>query len=286
MGHVVIMQAPPKEGEFRLGLEQEKLRMYETGNTVFEIPIKNGKLVHGLGKSDIKTVEDYYGKSLSKPEDLDFWTGMHFELKNHVQSLDMDNPHNILLVSVAQELGICASSTDQLLERPNDTFMYVIKDNQADYKEKLTIYQRQDEALANLTKAKKTSQELVIALAFYATPNPYEIGTDHDLAYTRLRELIMGNYTKTMKEGVDKFMQAYEIDKAKLYASRHVKMAIRKNIIRRNSQLAYYNPLSNIIYGNSEDAIIDYLLNPVNQEEYGNYADAPPFSIVQQLNRT
>jgi hypothetical protein len=285
MSYIIIDQAPANEGEFKLGLEEEGMNVYPTGSNTLEIPMRNSKWLHGLTPEELIIVEQHYGHSFSKPEHNEFWSNISFEVKNYLQSVDIERPDNILMVSILKQSGMCAESMDEVEDKRMHQFIYVIKRKDEDDQKKLSLYERQDEAIVQLNRVKKSSNKYMLALAFQATPNPFELGSNYDIAYTRLRELIDGKFTDNKYEGIDRFNAALQLPKEKLYATVDVNLAIRKNIIRRNGKMHYYNPLSNVEYGKTVDSIVDYLLDPTNQEEYGVSKDAPPYSIKKQLER-
>lgn len=283
MSTVTIDQV--KTEDFRLGLEKEGMQVYPDATQSFPIPRVKGKWNHGLTKEEQKIVETFYGYSFENPAHNEFWGDITFTIKNHLSSLDMSSGDNILKVSIMKQLGMCASSMDEVEENPNNKYVFVVKDRNEDNNKKLSLYLRQDKAKAELLKIMNTSGKYLRALAFVGTPNPYELGDSNELAYTRLRELITGEFTNKKSEGIDKFNTILEIDKPRLYCMVDVKKAIRKNIIRRNAKMEYYNPVSGVVYGKGEERVVTYLLDPTNQDEYGTSKDAPQFSIKKQLER-
>ncbi len=283
MNVITIDQAPPTT--FRLGLEKDGLNSYSMGTNSFEIPKKGNKWNHGLTPEQEAKIEAHYGRSFSNPLDNSFWGDMLFELRNFTQSLDMTDPHNILMVSVGKQLGYVAENIDEVKENPMHQFTYIIKDSAREHTQDLSLYERTDEAIITLSRVKKQSNKYLLALAFYCTPNPFEIGTNSDLAYTRLRKLINGEYTESKREGLSKFEAAVALEKAYLYATNDVRWAIRKNIIRRGGDLIYYNPMSGVQYGKTEAKIVEFLLATENQDEYGVTTNPSPTSIKEQLKK-
>lgn len=286
MAYITIDQAPPNEGEFKLGLEQEGLNSYPTSSNTFEIPQINGEFKHGLTDEQLEFVEKAYGRSFSNPDDRLFWSNFSFDLKNYLQTVDMQNPEHVLMMGSARQLGYCAGNMEEVEANPLHQYIYVINDKNAQFERKLSLYEKQDEAIVVLDRVKKNSKKRLIALAYMSTPNPSEIGTNDRTAYTRLRELIDGKYNKTKIEGINAFNRVVELDPERLYCQVDVERSIRKNIIRRNGKGHYYNPLSDVEYGRSKDAIVDFLLNPKNQDEYGGIPDAPAYSIISQLKKS
>jgi len=283
MATVIIDQA--KTEEFRLGLEREGLNSYPTSTRSFGVPLVNGQWKHGLTPDEVKVVEAFYGRSFTKPEDREFWGDLVFTVKNHLSTINLDNPDQLLMISCMKQLGYCAASLEEVSDNPMANYVFVIKDRGQDEQEKLTLYQRNDEAIIELSKIRKRSNKELIALAFYLLPDPYHIGTNEDLAYTGLRDFIEGKYTEQKYQALDKFTAALEIPKDRLYVMKDVNVAVRKNIIRRNGKREYYNPISSVTYGATLDQVFDYMVDPKNDSEYGLAKDAPEYSIRKQLAR-
>lgn len=280
---LVINQAPTTE--FRLGLEQEGMQLNPSAETSFPIPNVRNRWAHGLNEEDRKLVEEFHGRRFDDPDAYQYWNSIRFDWKNYLSSYDMDDPRNILMISCAKQTGLCAIDLEQIDNNPNARFSFVVHRSRELEEAKYSLYEKQDTAKAELLKVKRSSKKYLLALAYFCTPEPSEIGTNDALAYVRLRNLIEGEYTQTKVEGVDKFMAAKDMSKDRLYTAVNVRKAYRLNIIRRNGDRMYFNPMTNVEYGRTQEAVTDYFLNPKNQEEYGAVKDPEPYSILAQLKR-
>jgi hypothetical protein len=166
---------------------------------------------------------------------------------------------------------------------PQAKYVFVLRNEGDEERQKATLYERLDENITRLSQINKESKKYLMALAKYLT-NSLTIGTDQ-LAYTKLRDYIDGKYTRTQKEALNRFETTLEMDKTRLYTIVDVKEALYRNIIRRDINQRFYNPLTTTVYGKTEEEVVDFLMRVENQDELGVGVDAPPYSIRKQLTK-
>lgn len=278
---IVIQQAATDQ--FRLGLEQEGKQLYELAASTYEIPVVNGKLNHGLTPDEAKIVEAFYGLQFDNPDHRSSWTNIVLEIKHSMKVINPSNPQDLLLLGVLKANGILATSTEDVQMDPQAKYVFVLRNEGDEERQKATLYERLDENITRLSQINKESKKYLMALAKYLT-NSLTIGTDQ-LAYTKLRDYIDGKYTRTQKEALNRFETTLEMDKTRLYTIVDVKEALYRNIIRRDINQRFYNPLTTTVYGKTEEEVVDFLMRVENQDELGVGVDAPPYSIRKQLTK-
>lgn len=278
---IVIQQAATDQ--FRLGLEQEGKQLYELAASTYEIPVVNGKLNHGLTPDEAKIVEAFYGLQFDNPDHRSSWTNIVLEIKHSMKVINPSNPQDLLLLGVLKSNGILASSAEDVQMDPQAKYVFVLRNEGDEERQKATLYERLDENITRLSQINKESKKYLMALAKYLT-NSLTIGTDQ-LAYTKLRDYIDGKYTRTQKEALNRFETTLEMDKTRLYTIVDVKEALYRNIIRRDVNQRFYNPLTTTVYGKTEEEVVDFLMRVENQDELGVGVDAPPYSIRKQLTK-
>ena len=102
---VIVKQAPPKVGEFKLGLEKYGEKMFLGADSSFSLPFYNGKIHHGLNKEQQKIVENHYGLSFNNPEHKQEWLNMVFTVKHTINAYDpKNNPEDMLVLSAMKQL--------------------------------------------------------------------------------------------------------------------------------------------------------------------------------------
>lgn len=283
MANIILKQAPTDK--FRLGLEKEGLQMFESSYSTYEIPHYKGKFQHGLSPDDTKKVEEYFQRSFTDPSDFEFWSNYQIEIKHTIVPLDLNNPRDMLHLSVLKKLKVAAPSLEEAKNQMAN-YLFVIHNDQEEQEVKATLYEKVDAAIVELAKLKSTPKHL-LGVAKYILPINIGIGQNTSMAYAKLRELINGDLTDTRNNGVNQFNKALALDKKLLYATVDFRSAVRRNIIRKNSKQYFFNPMSQTVYGKNEVEAIKFLMNPKNQDELGTGTKSDTnFSIRSQLKIT
>lgn len=275
---MVIRQNPTDR--FRMGLETENIRVFESATTSFEIPFVNGKFEHGLSDADKTFVEKHYGRSFTNQSDADFWKNMVFQHNNYLSVKDPKSAESVLHVSVMKVLGIACTS-----EEPDTNATFVITTDEFDDNAKMTATEKFDILIGRLLDLKKTKKHL-LAVAKYILPISTGIGQNETVAYLKLREYLDGKLTPTKKEALNTFEKVLEMDKTRLYVTTDFREAFQLNIVRRDNAHFFYNPISDTRYGKTEEEAITYLMDIKHQEEIGTWsAEDATFSIRHQLKQ-
>lgn len=261
------------------------IRKFEGTESTFEIPYVKKKWLHGLrSNKEIQKVESHYGRSFSNPEDNEFWGSLKFSLNHFIEPLSgLDNPEDLLKVRVLEASKILTSSYQDFISNENGDRDFILYDENEETSVTASLYEKRDLAVAELVNIKKTPKYL-IAVAKSLLPVNMSIPSK-DAAYVKLREYIDGKVIKNKTEAVDKFLACLEKDKSILYVEVDFDEAFRKNVIRKNSNKRFYNPMTGVEYGKTKDEAVSFLMNPKNQDELGTGLKGDePYSIRAQLN--
>lgn len=279
-----IKQAPTTE--FKLGLEKQGLQFFEITESTYEMPYVKGKWCHGLDAAEKAIVEAHYGREFEAKEDFEFWANLgSFKVDHTVQGIDLRNPEDMLKVGVLKFMKILASDIEET-DQAMAGYGFYISNSEEEEEHKATLYERRDQAISDLLGIKK-SVKYMVAFAKILLPPAIHIG-DAVMAYTKVREFLDGKIktqkTSTKGSAIDEFNKVKEIKKDLLYATVDFRDAVKRNIIRLNSDQRYYNLSTNTILGKNEDECVAYLLDPKNQDELGNGTKTDkPYSIRNQL---
>lgn len=283
MQDIQIKQA--KSGDFKLGLEREGLSHFVNTQSTYEIPYIKGKFQADLTEEQIKIVENHYGYTWngSTKEDFEFWSSLTLPpLKHRMAAFSVTEPEDIILVGVLKYMGVAAPSLGES-QNAMGNYKFVIHNQKEEEAHKTSIFENRHMAIANLFKI-KDQKKFLVALCKYLLPaNASIIGMTKERAYNLLSEFVEGKHGKA-KESLDRFNAATSLNKELLYVTVDFKDAYRKNIIRKNDRNMFYNALSGTEYGKNEEAAIEFLLDPKNQDELGlDSKDDKPYSIRKQL---
>lgn len=258
------------------------LRRFENCSSRFEIFYDAGRKLfkHGLSDSEIKTVETHYGRQFDNPEDFDFWSNLSFEVKHDVEPVDLTHPPDLLKVRAFQALKSLGNFNDIISGDSVSDFM--LTDEHKETELEATLYEKRDLAIAKLIQVKQ-SKKYCVGIARYLLPSSMKISTLED-AYTKIRQYLDGKIVKGANEAIKNFNDACEIPKEELYTTVDFNDAVKKNIIRKNRDGKFHNPLTGTEYGKTAKDSILYLMQPSNQEELGTGGkDDKPYAIRYQL---
>jgi hypothetical protein len=259
-----------------------KLRRFENCTSRFEIFYDAGrkKFNHGLSKEEQERVEAHYGRSFENPNDLEFWSNINFEIKHDVEPVDMENPPDLLKVRAFQALKSLGNFNDIISGDSTSDFM--LTDESKETELEATLYEKRDLAIAKLIQVKQ-STKYCIGIAKFLLPGSIKISTLDD-AYTKIRQFLDGKIIKGSNEAIRQFNNACDLPKDELYVTVDFNEALRKNIIRKNADGKFHNPLTGTEYGKTSKQSIMYLMQPSNQEEIGAGGKSDkPYSIRYQL---
>jgi len=271
-----------------LGFDKyEEGRFPGTKTAMPPFKFQNGTYRHGVAKEnpDRQVIQDYLlnGEDLDSPVGREYLSQFLIELGSDIEFIDKENPEQLLrYYCLLASKDIVAPSRSDAKEKTMSQRLYIIEDIGEDKKEKLTIKQKVNKAKAKLYEL-DTTPEYMIALAKYIAPSNAGI-QDEEQAYLFLDELLSGKYTEDSEQmGVNRFNSALNVDKEVIFISSFVKEAMYKNVIRKQGGI-YLNPLTNTVYGRTEDEVVSFLARDENQQELGTGSGMDEtYSIRYQL---
>ena len=276
---VFIKQA--KTDQFRLG---SSLQFFADAELTTEIPLKNGRIVYQLSKEEKELVENFYGLELDNPAHTMEWLErVTLNTKPTIDVVNADDAESVLKKGILLANNTYAPS----LEASQDVmkgYKFVLYDQGQEELQKYTLNEVFHKAIGELIKLRKKSRKL-LAVAKYVLPATVGIQDNEERAYNSLTDFLDGKFEgKSRRKSIDEFLGALYMDETRLFVTIDFKEALRKNIIRTDADGYYMNPLSGNRYGKTRDEVIDYLCNPINQEELGlNNKDDKSYSIRYQL---
>jgi len=282
---LTMLRQAPHNGGFRMGLEKSGHKMFPHASTSCGIPIVKGKWQHGLKtKEHIAMVERHYGDSFDNLGHDAIWRDLLFDFNHNFSALDLEgNAEHVLQMGVLEAMGQATDDIEKALD-PMSNYSFVYTNQSKENEMKAKAYEYYDNAIIALTKLKKNNKYM-IAISKYVLPATVGISEDANRSYTKLREFLEGETKRGRADNCQKFLHAMQMDKAKLYCIIDFRQAYKRNIIRKNTNGLYFNPISGVEYGKTEDTSIAYLLNPKNSDELGAGKNSDTnFSIRHQLN--
>lgn len=270
-----------------LGFDKYQEGKFPGTKTVI-IPFKqmNGHYRHGVtNETHREFIEKNFfgGESLESEVAKDYFRTCMVELNPDITFFDTENPESLLKYYIAISAPeIVAPSRADAKSKSMSVRPFIVEDGVEIKKEQLSIRQKTNKARAKLAEL-ELEPNYMLVLAKYLAPANAGI-SDSEKAYIYLDDLLTGKYTNDSELiAVNRFNQALSVDREILYISSDVKEALYKNIIRKQGGI-FTNPISQTPYGRTEEEVINFLSQDMNQEELGTGTQLDkPYSIRFQL---
>lgn len=270
-----------------LGFDKYQEGKFPGTKTVI-IPFKqmNGQYRHGVtNETDRQFIEDKFfgGQSLESEVAKEYYRTCSVELNPDITFFDTENPESLLKFYIAVSAEeIVAKSRADAKSKSMSVRPFIVEDGVEVKKEQLSVRQKVNKARAKLAEL-ETEPTYMVVLAKYLAPSNAGI-TNEQNAYIYLDDLLTGKYTDDSElVAVNRFNQALSVDKEILYVASDVKEAIYKNVIRKQGGV-FTNPISQTPYGRTEEEVVNFLSQDMNQEELGTGTPLDkPYSVRFQL---
>lgn len=278
---VTIAQMPVASGESLFGLEKYGRSKFPKCNSEMEIPIANGKHKLGMTKEQEDTYAQYFvGSDSSSSEWKEWLNSFTFKAPYEEKTLDLSLMEDSFVYHVFikgnPDLCFIAPSRKFAEDHPLSNYKYFVANEQQDAEEEVSTQKLKNKARAKLVEIQDDEIEL-IKIAHYLF-NVRGI-TNSTSAYKTIN-----NSIDESKESASRFIRVFDESSDFIDVTVTVKRAIEKNIIRRGQDNWYYNHASNTRLGRNQEEIIEFLMNPKNQDELGTGSkNDSPLTIKKQL---
>lgn len=283
---VVLKQIAPDTNENLMGLENYGYSVFPGCSTGFEIPMVNGQYNIGLkdkkDKEKKEKFEKFFGVEFDSERGRDFLSNYELTFKHDIESFEPDknlkHEFDLHLLKVNNGMGIIAVYDDAINEAPVNHFKFKLTDENRDLEETVTKKMITTKAVTKLGELFESTTNRIVLIAKYVYPSGSGIA-NKNLAFSKLEEFI----TKSTNNA-EKFLEIVKLEPEYLDTVVKVKDAIFRGIIRIGQDGRYLLAMSGTILGRSEEEVIQFCLNPANQDIVGmGTKDDKPSSLTSQL---
>lgn len=274
-----------------MGLEKDGQCLFDGATTTVTPALVQGRIQHGLSRpDDIKVVEAYYGKSLTK--DTDYYATLLLEIPHTLTVLNKKNGEDVLKLGVLFAQGKLAPSVAEQ-DDPNANYQFVEHDDDAVAEVNATIYTKRAKATAKLVEIHEKEPKYLLALCHYICN--FNSGVRKpDAAFLKLGEYIDGKLTDKKGEAVDFFLRHLDPiyggvkPKEEVFVRVEVERAKSLHIIRFDpARGCWYNAaIPGSDYGKTIDNVVEFLLAQTNAEHLGGGPKDQEFSIRFQIAKS
>lgn len=243
------------------------------------IPFVHGKFDIGLdGKENEekrKYFEKAFGVTFDSPDGEAFLNDHEIPIDHNLTILPKNptNEFNLHLLKYHKGFGIV--KMDEAHSGPIDSWIFELADDDKDREKRITQKQILFEAGANLNKMYEEDRARLLLVANYLL-DTYNGAETESVAYDRMSEFIE-NYKNAAL-----FIKTCKQDTDILDTHVTIKRAIALNIIRMVDG-RYINVGTKNVLGKNFDEIVEFCLNPANQDEYGTGKTTDPSYTIKSL---
>lgn len=226
-------------------------------------------------ETEINAVLEYlkgtYGSEVLLPTNASFWGQHYLELRKPVIGLNLQDIKD--LITYYNILGGGYSEVAYSFEEA--------KTSNKIYKFYLHIDSEVSDSTAELKKLRNKSRKLLeeidntdseklfkVAKLLLPIEKGYTRKTAKSLIYSDLDDFISGDYmVNAKKEAPGRFLEVVEKDKASLNLEALVRECLYQRYITTNNDQMFWNFATQVTYGRSENEVIGFLTNPMNNDE-------------------
>ena len=281
MGNVIEIRQNIYNPNLTGGFEKMNQSVYPNTETTLEPPVKNGKVMLKLTAEERKRIQTYLNVSdLDSREGFEALCNFMVNVPSTPIAFDLDDTTQFIHYKITEAVqALVAPNMEAAKNAMTNASFYFYKPEE-EAKAAHTDQKKYVKAISILDKIDNTKPELSIAMAKYLT-NDFSIGSAI-MAYDKCFRFINGEYGNK-ERSIDAFIKVSEMNPEELMMISDVKEAIQKRIIKKNNS-KFFNPISSTSLGATEEDVINFFRDPINQEELGNGDKKDkPYSIRYQL---
>jgi hypothetical protein len=218
--------------------------------------------------------KDFWSKTVFSPNREEYWSTVKFVITNDGITLDPFDPHELLIIIAAEAGGFddVAGSYEEAKTSPTPPKFYLEKRRDAEIEE-AKLKQLRDRAVYELMKVYMEEPQKLFWYAKNLLPiaNSYK-KTDSPLTwYGHLSSYIDGSSIENdKKKAPNRFLNMIQNPQEYLQIRAYVlEAAFLKKIVTKADNKIYNRETDSLLGGNLEE-VIQYLRQPVNQNELDN----------------
>lgn len=281
---ITIKQIAPNPTEQLMGLEKEGFSMFPGCESIFEIPLVNGRPNLKFDADEKKHFESYFRVDFDSPEGLEWLKNYNIKIDHDLTTLDPKNTEHQFIMHVLKQnngMGLIATDPEVIENSAINTFKFIVLDENKEIAERVSRKEVKMTAYKRLSELYDSNTLRLITIARYIFPANSGIGENKQLAFDKLEE-----YISQTTANSEHFTAVCSQDADYLATVVKIKTAIYKNIIRKGSDNIYYLYSTNTKMGRTEEEVISFLTNVANKDLLGyDIEDDLAYSVSAQLKK-
>lgn len=217
---------------------------------------------------------DFWSKTKFSPTSPEYWSTVNFVIGNEGKTFDPHDPHQLIMIIAAEAGGFddVAGSFEEAASSPRPPKFYLERRKDARVQES-KIKQLRDSAIFELFKVKMEEPQKLFWYAKNLLPiaNQYKKTDPPDIWYNDLSSYIEGTgIEKDKKKSPVNFLNMIRRDMATIHIRAYIlEAAFLKRIISKSDNRIYNKETGSMLGANLEE-VVEFLKQPVNQNELDN----------------
>ncbi len=224
-----------------------------------------------------KVLEDRYGKDNLDPRNKAFWSKIFIDVRVPVLELHLDSPSDLLLYCGIKAGGFSeiAGSYEQAKEA-NKSYKFYLHEEAEVMNIKVEVTRLRNKCKMELENIYTADSEhlFLIAKVYLPIERGYSRKTSIDTLYDDINNMVEGQSIKTnLKESPKLFLELSKLSKIDLRYKAIVKECNYQKAIDKDKDNRLTNKITGNTMGKNEEDVIEYLKNPLHQEDLLALAD-------------
>jgi hypothetical protein len=281
---ITIKQIPPDPTDQLMGLEKEGLSMFPGCESIFEIPLVNGRPNLKFNEDEKKYFENYFKIDFDTPEGQDWLKAYTVKIDHDLTTLDPKNVEHQFVMHILKQnngMGLIATSPEVIENSAINTFKFIVLDENKETAARVSKKEIKVSAYNKLSELYDSNTLRLVTIAKYIFPANSGIGENKQLAFDKLEE-----YISQSTQNSEHFNSVCAQDAEYLATVVKIKTAIYKNVIRKGQDGIYYLYSTNTKMGRTEEEVIAFLTNVAHKDLLGyDIEDDLAYSVSAQLKK-
>lgn len=222
-------------------------------------------------------LEGKYGRDVIDPKNTSFWSNIFIDMRVPILELDLTNPKDHILYCAIKAGGFSEIAPSyQVAKESNKLFKFYLHEEHEVMNIKVELTKRRNKARIALEKIYESDAEhlFLIAKVFLPIEKGYSRKTALDTLYDDINNRIDGMNDKlNLSEYPKQFVELSNLDKIDLRIKAIVKECTYQRYINKNKDNILISSITNNSLGKTEEDVIEYLKNPLHQEDLLGFTD-------------
>jgi hypothetical protein len=253
--------------KFRTGLDEKASELLK----IEDDSEKNAKI------ESIKATKEWLNSTLGYTDEMlestnfDFWSTQFIEIRTPIYELNLSKPEDLIKYYCLKARGYdqIATSYEEAKNSPK-IYKFYLHEEEEVLSIQVELTKIRNKAISKITELYEEDPQKLIFVGKYTLPSSkgYKLTTITDLVYKDLDMYIRGDISVlNLKEYPQKVLKACDLSKSDLRIICLVKDAIHYKDLYISNDNMYINKHTQTICGRNENEIIEYLKNPINNDE-------------------